>query len=238
MSTIYPLTEEMLNDTHYLQEHIYANLQQHYYWSKSFSSSFYIAQAKQGFIAVTDCFEGEEILLPEIQKAYALLHLEKLHKSRKAKKSIRNNSLTLEVDTNIVEISQHLSRAYTDNWLTPKYAKMLEDTLGQDENFSVMTAYIESEGEIVAGEIGYAIGETYTSLSGFSLKSRHAQNYGTAQLILLGEYLQAKGFLLWNLGETTMSYKMALGAEIYSRQAFLEEWFEASQRPAIIKTSL
>ena len=86
-----------------------------------------------------------------------------------------------------------------------------------------MTAYVEHHGEIIAGEIGYMIGRTYTSLSGFSKKNKEYNNYGTVQLVLLGKYLKENGFNLWNLGHN-IPYKKALGAEICEREYFLERW--------------
>jgi hypothetical protein len=87
--------------------------------------------------------------------------------------------------------------------------------------------YIESEGNIVAGEIGYIIGKTYTSLSGFSSKQKKHNNYGTAQLVLLAQYLQEQGFSFWNLGQPYMDYKLALGAKVYERKTFLERWLSS-----------
>ena len=88
---------------------------------------------------------------------------------------------------------------------------------------------IRENNVLISGEIGYIIGKTYTSLSGFSSDEKCYRNYGTAQLVLLAQYLQANGFSFWNLGQPYMDYKLALGAKIYERKAFLARWFEATQ---------
>ena len=223
---IYNLPYEAVYSNAYLEEHIYPNMHKNYYWSDDFSASYYMAQAKAGFIAVTDTYEDRELLLPEIQFSYALLDFENLHISRKVSKLIHKEKLQIVIDDNIEEISQMIQSSYQNCWLSQRYIETLRATEGLDKNFKVIAVYIEFRGDIVAGEIGYIIGKTYTSLSGFSKKEKKYYNYGTAQLVLLGKYLQKKHFVFWNLGQPYMDYKLALGAKIYERQAFLKRWFE------------
>ncbi len=225
---IHPLHFEMVYDIPYLQEHIYPDMYKNYYWSQDFSPEYYIAQAKSGFIAVTDFYEEKELLLPEIQFAYALLDFKDLHISKKVAKLIRNQNLKIEIDTNIEEIAQHIDAIHKNSWLSKQYTKTLRATEGLDKNFKIITAYIEADGNIIAGEVGYIIGKTYTSLSGFSSKEKKYRNYGKAQLVLLGKYLKEHRFSFWNLGQPYMDYKIALGAKIYERQDFLKHWFNAT----------
>ncbi len=79
--------------------------------------------------------------------------------------------------------------------------------------------------ELIAGEIGYKINSTYTSLTGFSLKEKIYNNWGKLQLVLLAQYLEKNNYSFWNLGHPYMQYKFDLGAKIYSREEFLEKWF-------------
>lgn len=223
---IHHLSLDDLQDIPYLETYIYPDMYKNYYWSEDFSPEYYVAQAKAGFIAVTDTYEEQELLLPEIQFSYALLDFKDLHSSKKVKKLIASKSLTLTIDNNIEEIAQYIELNHKNSWLTPQYTQMLRATDGIDAEFKVITAYIECQGDIVAGEIGYIIGQTYTSLSGFSRKEKQYNNYGTAQLVLLGEYLKTQNFTLWNLGQPYMDYKIALGAKVYERDVFLERWFE------------
>jgi Leu/Phe-tRNA-protein transferase len=225
---IHPLHFEMVCNIPYLQEHIYPDMYKNYYWSKDFSPEYYIAQAKAGFIAVTDLYKEEELLLPEIQFAYALLDFNDLHISKKVAKRIRNQNLQIEIDTNIEEIAQHIDAFHKNSWLSKQYTKTLRATDGLDKNFKIITAYIEADGDIIAGEIGYIIGKTYTSLSGFSSKDKKYRNYGKVQLVLLGKYLKEQKFSFWNLGQPYMDYKIALGAKIYEREDFLKHWFNAT----------
>ena len=79
---------------------------------------------------------------------------------------------------------------------------------------------------LIAGEIGYKIGKTYTSLSGFSKKDKKYNNWGKLQMILLAKHLEENSFSFWNLGHPYMQYKFDLGAKLYSREDFLEKWLQ------------
>jgi len=221
---IHYLPYEALINPSYLEEVIYSDIDNNYYWSDDYSAEYYIAQAKAGFITVTEVYNGQELLLPEIQFECALLDLDQLHCSKKVVQLISKENLQLTIDSNIEEIAGYISETHKNSWLTKHYASILRSTEGLDKNFKVMTAYVEHHGEVIAGEIGYMIGRTYTSLSGFSKKNKEYNNYGTAQLVLLGKYLKENGFNLWSLGHD-IPYKKALGAEICDRECFLERWF-------------
>ena len=78
--------------------------------------------------------------------------------------------------------------------------------------------------QLIAGEIGYKIYDTYTSLTGFSSKEKKYNNYGKLQLVLLALQLQKEKFAFWNLGQAYMQYKFDLGAIKYSRDDFLKRW--------------
>jgi len=225
---IHYLPYEALINPSYLQEAIYTDIDNNYYWSDDYSAEYYIAQAKAGFISITEVHKGQEILLPEIQFEYTLLDLEQLHCSKKVGKLISKENLQLTIDNNIEEITEYIDATHKNSWLTKNYASILRSTVELDKNFKLITAYVEHHGEVIAGEIGYMIGRTYTSLSGFRNKDRRYNNYGTAQLVLLGKYLKDNGFTLWSLGHD-MPYKKALGAEICEREYFLDRWFASSK---------
>jgi len=222
---IHHLSYDDLTDPQILHDFIYPNMFKNYYWSDDFSAAYYIAKAKAGFIAVTDYYEEEELLLPEIQFRYALLDFDDLHISTKVKKLLQTKNLQLEVSQNLDEVAEGIEKLHQYNWLTPKYLNTLKASQGIDENFKVISALIREKDEIVAGEIGYMIGKTYTSLSGFSKREKEYRNYGTAQLVLLAQYLQANGFSFWNLGQCYMPYKLMLGAKIFERDVFLKRWY-------------
>ena len=209
-----------------LEEVIYPDMYRNYYWSDDFSAEYYVAQARAGFIAVTEQFEGRELLIPEIQYSYALLDFEELHVSRKVRRLLAQKGLTIEISQDLDEVFEGINQRHQRSWFTPKYLDTLYRTMALLEDFHVVAVMVRDQGRVIAGEIGYMIGATYTSLSGFSSGERAYRNYGTAQLVLLGQYLQQEGFAFWNLGQPYMDYKLALGAKIHTRGAFLERWHE------------
>jgi len=225
---IHHLPLEYINDLEILQTHIYSNMYQNYYWSSDFSAEYYIAQAKAGFIAVTDMYENQELLLPEIQYTYAILDFEDLHISKKVNKLINSKKLTIEISQNFDKVAYSIDKAHKDSWLSKQYVDTLKSTKNFNNNFQAITVELKEDKNLIAGEIGYIIGGTYTSLSGFSSKEKRYNNYGTAQLVLLGKYLQKEGFDFWNLGQPYMDYKLALGAKIYKRDEFLKRWYSAT----------
>jgi len=224
---IHNLTYADVTSSDILVNNIYPNMYKNYYWSDDFSAAYYIAQAKAGFIAVTDHYEEEQLLLPEIQFSYALLDFKDLHISKKVNTLLNKKSLQLEISQNINEVAEQINTSHKNCWLTSRYLKMLNETHGLDENFELISVAIRDNDILVAGEIGYIIGQTYTSLSGFSSREKKYCNYGTAQLVLLAQYLEKNKFEFWNLGQSYMTYKLALGAKIYERQIFLKRWFSA-----------
>ena len=225
---IHNLSYEDLMNPRILVDDIYSNMYKNYYWSDDFSPEYYIAQAKAGFIAVTDYYEEKELLLPEIQFSYGILDFQDLHLSRKVDKLLQTKGLYLEIDQDIDAVAAKINDSHKNCWLSPQYLNMLKATQGLDDNFQLISAVLKDDNVIVAGELGYVIGKTYTSLSGFSSREKQYRNYGTAQLVLLAQHLQKSGFAFWNLGQPYMNYKLALGAKIYERQTFLKRWFTAT----------
>lgn len=75
------------------------------------------------------------------------------------------------------------------------------------------------EGDVlVAGELGYAQGGVYTSLTGAYVKA-HA-GAGSVQLGCLGVLLRAAGFQVWDFG-MAMGYKLELGGKEWLRPVWL-----------------
>jgi len=207
-----------------LKRDIYPNMYRNYYWSDDFSVENYVALAKAGFISVTEEYRGEEFLIPEIQYKYAILDFEDLHISKKVNRILKKDSLSLDICSSLDEVAKEINTLHKNSWLSKRYLQTLKDTKGFDDNFRVVSVVLKDDGVSVAGEIGYMIGKTYTSLTGFSNRDRAYRNYGTVQLVLLAKYLKKNGFDFWNLGQPYMDYKLALGAKIYNRDDFLKRW--------------
>lgn len=117
-----------------------------------------------------------------------------------------------------------------DGWLTPSLCQVFTELHTKLASRQVKFVSIElwRDGKLVAGELGYAAGSSYASLSGF----RRLSGAGTVQLAALAGILVAAGFRSWDLG-MSIAYKMTLGAHVLSRAAYLPLLREAYlQTPA------
>jgi len=223
---IYPMDLGMLQSRDYLEQVVYPDMSREYYWSSDFSTAFYIAQAKAGFMAICETIDGEEPLLPEMQRSYAVLHFENLHISKKVAKIIRRDEPELHFSFRLDEVAREIHAQHKNNWLTPRYLRALQNAFEKDRTFLPVAVYLrERKNKLIAGEIGYYIGGTYTSLTGFSSREKRYRDYGKVQMVLLAQELQKNGFRIWNLGHPYMPYKTALGAKIYTRNEFLKLWY-------------
>ena len=204
-------------------------MKNNYYWSDDWSEEFYILLAKSGFISTTyDTINGL-VLLPELQYNYAILDFNNLHISNKVKKLLNKTNYEFHINTRYDEVIKKISKHHKDNWLKEDYISLLKklyNNYDDKNNFKIISVELVDikTNELIAGEVGYIIGHTYTSLSGFSSKEKKYNNYGTLQLVLLAKYLEKNNFYFWNLGHPHMEYKKRLGSKVYSREDFLKRW--------------
>jgi len=226
---IYQLSLELLQSPSYFQE-LVNNEKVNYYWSHEWSEELYIRLAQLGFISTSyDTLEGL-VLLPELQFEYALLDFENLHIDSKVRKLLKEENYHLSFDTHFETVLQKLQEHHNKyNWLKDEYRELMKKLYrnrDKYENFTLHSVALISKqnNEVVAGEIGYVIGETYTSLSGFSSREKRYNNCGKLQLVLLAQHLQKRDFAFWNLGHPHMEYKKRLGSQILERKEFLQRW--------------
>jgi len=214
-----------------LEQEIYPDLDHSYYWSNDWSPEFYFEAAYAGCISITHKYsELQYLLLPEIQTEYAVLDWHNLHISRKVERLIRTSRYTLKITDNIREAQRKIADQYGDsNWFTEQYAETLvqTSTLQVATRYTPCAIFLMDYDTIVGGEIGYFLGKTYTSLSGFSSKEKQYRNCGTLQLAALARLLESLGCSFWNLGHPHLEYKIKLGAADLSRKDFLDRWIPA-----------
>lgn len=226
---IYYINYEDIINKEVLKKYIYPNLDNNYYWSDNFDAKFYIQLAKAGFITVTYKADDKIILLPEIQREYAILDFENLKIPKKVKKLLDKNIYKFSINKHFNEVLSKIKNYHQDSWVEEKYIKLLNEVknLNSDE-FSLITVELtDKDNKLIAGEIGYMISKTYTSLTGFFVREKEYNNCGKLQLILLANYLKDNEFAFWNLGHPYMEYKYDLGAKIYDRTEFLYRWYKA-----------
>ncbi|WP_198304151.1 hypothetical protein [Arcobacter vandammei] len=226
---LYLIEKENLEDKNTLFE-IYKNNKTNYYVSLDFSQEFYILLAKTGFISTSIFIENEFYLLPEIQFEYAILDFSNLHISKKVKKLLNQKNYQFFINKDIEKVLEKLELYHKENWLCGKYKDLILDLYkNPKDDFEIFCVELYDDNNIiVAGEIGYKIAKTYTSLSGFSSKEKIYNNWGKLQLVLLALYLEENSFSFWNLGHPYMQYKFDLGAKLYSRDEFLKRWLPLS----------
>jgi Leu/Phe-tRNA-protein transferase len=228
-------------DPDLLKFRICPNLNQTYYWSPTWDPELYVALARAGFISISlDHPEMGPVLLAELQARYAVLDWEDLHVSRQLAKLLRSSRLAEEeVELRVVDepgrvierlVEQHRKRT----WLAKPYVEMLHRLpTGGDSAFALQGVELWSRkrGLLIAGELGYSIGRTYTSLSGFHTRDASGERtwagFGTLQMWMLAGWLQERGYAFWNLGHTGQDYKRELGARELGRGVFLGRWLGA-----------
>jgi Leu/Phe-tRNA-protein transferase len=238
------ISPELINHES-LRDSYYPRTDLTFYWSDHWDPDFYVALARAGFICISaEHPQVRTILIAELQQSYAVLDWENLHCSRNLRKLMASGRLEEDgVELRVVDASDRLLDQLAryhgeDSWLHSPYRSIVRQLAeGGDEQFSFhgIELWSTRQNELVAGELGYSIGSTYTSLSGFcSREDRRWRHFGTLQQIMLARALAEKGYAFWNMGHVSMPYKIALGARITPRAKFLERWCVARDtRPAL-----
>ena len=226
---IYYICPDDLKQIDLFREQVCLNLTNNYYWSDDWSNEFYIQLAIEGFISTSYDTKGGLVLLPEMQFRYAVLDFKDLHISKKVNKLIKNDNYILSLDTKFDEMIDKFDKYHKDNWIKGEYLELIKNLYKNKKSiksFELISVELncKQSDNLIAGEIGYIIGKTYTSLSGFSSNEKEYSNYGNLQLVLLSQYLENNDFDFWNLGHPHMEYKQKLGAKIYNRDDFLQKW--------------
>jgi len=224
-ASIYFISKNDIRTKDLVENYIYPNNELNYYWSNDFSCDFYIELAQLGFISISSPNENEIILLSEIQHEYSVLDFKNLHISKKVQKLLNKNTYTFKINQDYEKVIEILESYHKNSWCTKEYKKLLYELITYQHesiDFTLNCFEVYEEKILMACEIGYTIGKTYTSLSGYSNKKYN--NYGTLQLVVLAKYLDNNGYHFWNLGHAMMAYKEKLGAIIHSREDFLKRW--------------
>lgn len=208
-------------------------MDENYYVCKEFNSSLYIKLAKAGFISTSATLsKKEKYLLPEIQFNYAVLDFLDLHINKKVQKLLDKQEYIFNKVINIKKLIDKINNYHEDSWINDKYEIMLlELSTNQYDNFELFGFELidKKTNNLIAGEIGYKIGKTYTSLTGFFNREKKYNNYGKLQLVLLSKYLEKNHYDFWNLGHACLQYKIDLGAKVLKRDEFLKRWLTSTR---------
>lgn len=166
-----------------------------------------------------------DMLLGKMHLQRCVLEPSKTHVGKKVKK--RAKAFRLSVNEAWSEVVDNIQRhtwtsAPGDCWLSDKMAQAYKDveSLGSKWlrggiRFLSIELWNCQNGDLVAGEIGYTCGSTYSSCTGFSIKDKYP-GAGCVQLAALGAWLAKQGFQIWDLG-MELDYKLELGGQVVPR---------------------
>ncbi len=177
---------------------------------------------------VQGCHEQHGIswLYPPIVEAFKQIH-DMTKKNNSMSPTHRPSYAQLEKQSN--EKSSTTSQNKTNNRTDSKIGKGLEALMFRSGScepngqvtpvrlYSVEVWNIETN-RLASGELGYTVGNIYTSLTGFSRE----ESAGSVQLATLGALLIHCGFNMWDLG-MDMDYKSGLGAQNMKRSDYVKE---------------
>ena len=212
------------------------DLERTHYWSDCWDPEFYIALAEAGFISTAVAYTDPPfLLLPELQESYAVLDWENLRIDRSVARLLAtpvvSASISFGFSEELAPVLERVVASHERCWIHPPYRDLLNRLAGfTHPRFRLRTVEVRenASGTLVAGELGYTLGSTYTSLSGFfSHDERRWNNYGKLQMVMLARALWDAGYAFWNLGHPHMAYKTALGARVLPRHEFLNRWRSA-----------
>ena len=235
---IHPISPDMLGAKQ-LRDEFYPDLTRTLFWSVEWDPDFYVALAQAGFISISmrDPEYGV-VLVPELQEAYAVLDWPNIHVSQSVQRLRESDRLSREdIELRVVGggalVLEHLLAHHKpETWLSEPYCDLLKALPfenGSEFALRGIELWSKKQGKLVAGELGYTIGRTYTSLSGFCTRpDREWRHFGTLQMVMLAEHLRDLSYAFWNMGDPVQKYKRAVGGRIIAREEFLPRWVGAS----------
>eukprot|EP01104_Vermistella_antarctica_P014528 TRINITY_DN4586_c0_g1_i4.p1 TRINITY_DN4586_c0_g1~~TRINITY_DN4586_c0_g1_i4.p1 ORF type:complete len:351 (-),score=46.46 TRINITY_DN4586_c0_g1_i4:74-1126(-) len=163
---------------------------------------------------------------PKLHTHRCLLVFDNLKVEKSLKRKCKRFKLT--VDQQFDEVLNRCVEQHGENWLHPpiRYAfrqlfhKVCPNGGNRPQHGVTLHSFELWQGDsLVAGEVGYACGAVYSSLSGFS--SPEASSAGTIQCCSTARLLEKCGFSFWDLG-MELPYKVRMGATTVPRLEFLE----------------
>uniref|UniRef100_A0A7S4EM55 Leucyl/phenylalanyl-tRNA--protein transferase n=1 Tax=Pseudo-nitzschia australis TaxID=44445 RepID=A0A7S4EM55_9STRA len=187
----------------------------------------------EGFLPIAT----KDAILPKLHHERSVISLpEALHVSKSTRKKSKKFRLTVNQNFDRVVEECHKQHGQLC-WLYPDLVKLFKEiheagkvnvVVNPISNLSAqrqktapvrmysIEVWNDETRELVAGELGYTVGNIYTSLTGFSAQD----SAGSVQLVSLGRLLSNMGFKFWDLG-MDMEYKQDLGSHLMKRKDFV-----------------
>jgi|GEM_PF-1044229 len=182
----------------------------------SFHPQLISAICTRGFYPMATRVCGKTVLLIKLHQQRCLLLFKYLHISRNVKKKAKKYRMT--VDTAFDACLENINAQHDDSWLYPPLVDAFSHMFRSSKYPVKLHSFELWDGkELVAGEVGFAVGRSYASLSGFY----NRDSAGTIQLCATAKILERCGFVVWDLG-MEIEYKLRLGARNVPRDTFLK----------------
>ncbi len=188
------------------------------------------ASCARSFLPMSEDQTGFEVLLIKAHEVRSVLEFDDIVVGKSTVRRSRGLRLRVDVDFErcLYEAIQTHEELGRGRWLTDSLCAALIE-LHDHPRFGVQARSFEvySDGERIAGEVGYSCGRAYTSMSGYYLRS----GAGSVQLAALSQLLRESGFAFWDLG-MELDYKHDLGAHLMDRDDFATRYVAAASEPA------
>ena len=217
-----------------LADGLECSLEGEFCWSLCFSIEFIAALCFEGFLPIC-CDLGLDcnlfVLLPKLHAERCVMQWTDLHVPKKTRRHAKWYTLTVGKAFDAV-VSRCIAQ-HGESWLHAPVRRGLSALAAtrhegackaaaaapRSTSVQIISFELWRAGELVAGEIGAAVGRSYTSFSGF----HEVDNAGSVQIALTAKVLEAAGFAWWDMGQYH-EYKVRHGARMLPRQAFLTDF--------------
>mmetsp|Transcript_93451 Transcript_93451/g.296489 ORF Transcript_93451/g.296489 Transcript_93451/m.296489 type:complete len:361 (+) Transcript_93451:1053-2135(+) len=201
-----------------------------YGWSLDFSSHFASELLYQGvLLRSTEVHKHGlrypvQVLVLCCPKRRSVLDLRAVHVSRQARR--RAGRYVVTMDAAFEEVLLGCVRMHGEAWLFRGLRSLLRSMFGRTlpcsgagRGVSLHSFELwDADGQLVAGELGCAVGGVYRSITGF--RQQHSQGAGEVQLVLAAALLHKLGFDWIDLG-VDEPYKTHLGSRVVSQAEYL-----------------
>ncbi len=191
---------------------------------KDFSADIIDLACQLGFFPMANSINNQWLLYLKHHKQRCVMVPGDIHVEKKMKKISKRFYLT--INENFEKCADMINQTYEDSWLCEALVQSYM-TILKNKSYSTKFYSFElwQDQEMVAGELGYLVGGTYTSLSGFH-KVNHS---GKVQMCSTAELLIQYGIELWDLG-MELPYKLDLGATVISKLEFLDKMLKLRKK--------
>ena len=210
-----------------------AGMNEDFTFSVSFSPVLVAGVCKQGFLPMAIQAAADfAVLAPKLHKHRCIMDFADLHIPKSVIKKAKKYKITVDECFDFCLQScctQHGEHCWFYPALINAYRHIFE--CGGLNGVKMHSIEVWAGDDVVAGEVGYAVGGVYTSLSGFTLQD----SAGTVQCCAVPKLLKACGFAFWDLG-MALKYKEDIGGRSVPRKVFLERFRSVRSNDGIVLT--